>query len=259
MPKKEHDAKSRFEINSRREDIFGNILLFGLFIETSTLFLFPDNRSWLELSIDALAYIMVFGGVFGEIRFASRAKSADAELKRESEILIEKLRLRSEEAQERASKADLEAAKIKSLLSWRNVSEEQIGIILENFIGKSPKEIIFRYEKDPEASIYSADLEELFRQLDEKESKKNRGFIRYQRPDTLSKDRLFGLHIMSRPRIYAENVFNAFSMAKIELKINNHLMRHFEGYGATTPYGKEYLLIFVGHKPRHTLDWESNI
>jgi hypothetical protein len=42
----------------------------------------PENStSVLERGLE----LLVFGGVFGEIHFASRAKSADAELKRESD------------------------------------------------------------------------------------------------------------------------------------------------------------------------------
>jgi hypothetical protein len=69
------DAKTRYERNSVLEDWSGQVLLVGLFIETVILFVFPNSKSVLERGLELLAYVMVFGGVFGEIHFASRAIS----------------------------------------------------------------------------------------------------------------------------------------------------------------------------------------
>jgi threonine/homoserine/homoserine lactone efflux protein len=78
------DAKTRYERNSVREDWSGWVLLAGLLLETVIYLVFSKGKSGLEKALEVLANVMVFGGVFCEIYFASKAKSADAELKRES-------------------------------------------------------------------------------------------------------------------------------------------------------------------------------
>jgi hypothetical protein len=116
------DAKTRYERTSVLEDWSGRVLLVGLFIETVILFVFPNSKSVLERGLELLAYVMVFGGVFGEIRFASRAKSADAELKRESDKQIAESNRLAAEANQKAETERVERLKLElALLEVRRI------------------------------------------------------------------------------------------------------------------------------------------
>jgi hypothetical protein len=116
------DAKTRYERNSLLEDWSGWFLLAGLLLEIVILFLFSKGKSQLAIILEALAYVMVFGGVFGEIHFASKAKSADAELKRESDKQVAESNRLATEANLKAETERVERLKLElELLEARRI------------------------------------------------------------------------------------------------------------------------------------------
>jgi len=158
MPEKHTNAASRSRTNASREKYCGFVLIVGLLIEISTLFIFPDGRSCEELLLNGMAYIMVFIGVFGEIYFASRTRSADEELKRDAGKLIEELKLKAEEARERAEILKAEA-------SWRSIGNEEIGAIKLSLDGSGiPASIwLVILANDPESFHFAQQISIPFR------------------------------------------------------------------------------------------------
>jgi hypothetical protein len=68
------DAKTRYERNSIL-DWSGRFLLAGLLLEIVMLFGFSKGKSLLEITLEALAYVMVFGGTI-DIHGAPGLKSS---------------------------------------------------------------------------------------------------------------------------------------------------------------------------------------
>jgi hypothetical protein len=114
MPGNVKDAKARFEESSKLEDLSVYVLLGGLMLETAILFAYRDGKSLFHISLEAAAYILVFGGVFGEILFATEARKADDELSRAAELQIAELAKQTAEANERASALEKEAADLRA-------------------------------------------------------------------------------------------------------------------------------------------------
>jgi hypothetical protein len=131
--RKTPDAKIRYERNSILEDWSARFLLVGLLLEIIILLGFSKGKSHLEIKLEAIAYVMVFGGVFGEIYFASKAKSADAELKRESDKQVAELNRLAAEANLKAETERVERLKLDLKLleaERRNVLINQSNLVV---------------------------------------------------------------------------------------------------------------------------------
>lgn len=156
MPGNMNDAKTRFEKSSSLEDWSGYVLLGGLMLETAILFAYPDGKSLLHISLEVVAYLLVFGGVFGEIMFAAEARKASDELSRAAELQIAELSTQAAEANARAAQAQLELAKFKAPRILGENEQARVASKIQPFAG-SP--FVMTVSFTPEATALLVQIE----------------------------------------------------------------------------------------------------
>lgn len=110
---KKADAKTRYERNSLLEDWSVWFLLVGSFTRDRCFVRISKRQISPRNKMEALAYVLVFGGVFGEIHFASKARSAAAELQRESDKQVAESNRLAAEAKLKAETERVERLKLE--------------------------------------------------------------------------------------------------------------------------------------------------
>jgi hypothetical protein len=164
---KNNDLKSISDFNSSWADRIALLILVGLGVDIVAVFI-PDDtwRRGLTIAADSLIAI----GVWGELRFAKRARSADDSRVAEAEKALAEASIRAAEAHARAAQLmlDLEKEKTARLtdraqLVARHITAEQRSCLISKLTNFKTK-IEMRASLDEETWLYARSLNTLFRE-----------------------------------------------------------------------------------------------
>jgi hypothetical protein len=122
MPQGSSNASaSAYEVNTRRSELFGYVLLAGLGVEL--LFAIALSKPWIDWLSTLLSDAVIVIGVWGEIHFGRLARIAGDVAQAAANARAEEANQKASEADARATEAALELARLKAR---RGLSEEQI-------------------------------------------------------------------------------------------------------------------------------------
>jgi hypothetical protein len=238
------DLKSISDFNSDWADRIAFLILVGLAVDIATVFV-SNKVAHGVLSI--LANGLIIAGVWGELRFAKRAREAD-------DGRVAEANKAAAEAGERAAKLEKEAADargrvadIEWLTAWRRVTQEQrerIAISLRNMA--SEIDLLVEYERsDSEAFSYGREIIAIFEAA---------GVTKIRAiPNSYLVDPVFGVHIAGAPPINTGLIADTFNTAHVpvsvfQMDLSKHLSRD------DVPPN---LYIFVAPKPPPSL-WPAS-
>jgi len=152
MPGSAKEPKAQLDRYSSLEDWSGYVLLVGLVLETAILFIFSDGKSRLQIALEAVAYIAVFGGVFGEIMFAARARGISEQLSNAAAQQVA-------EANARANEANQRTEELRARFAWRILNNQQFQILVSALTKMQPqlegKLATWVYNSDEAANFHS--------------------------------------------------------------------------------------------------------
>lgn len=112
------DLERAYERNSNRSEIFGYVLLAGLGLEL--LFAFILDKPALEKISTIAADLLIVGGVWGEIHFASKAREA-------GDGIVAEAKARAAEALLKAEQERHERVKLEARIAPRSLTKAQQG------------------------------------------------------------------------------------------------------------------------------------
>jgi hypothetical protein len=141
------DFKSISDFNSEWSDRIAVLILVGLLVDIGDVFV-PD-QSFLKATLTIIANVLIMAGVWGELWFLKRARTADDSRVAQAEIAVA-------EAKARASEADRARAELEVQLRPRTLTEEQIDMI-EGLRGKLAAVAIAR-ETDAESHWFAQQI-----------------------------------------------------------------------------------------------------
>ncbi|MDE2166635.1 MAG: hypothetical protein KGJ66_09905 [Alphaproteobacteria bacterium] len=98
------DFKSISDFNSEWADRIAYLILLGLAVDVGALFI--ADKCWYRAAI-IFANFLIAGGIFGELKFAKRARDADDS--------------RVADAEKATEEAKLETQRLKATFSWRTI------------------------------------------------------------------------------------------------------------------------------------------
>ena len=167
------NLKSVSDFNSKWADRLALLILIGLILDIVAVFV-KDTLWHPVLAVGANA--MIFSGVWGELHFAKRARTADDSRVAEAEKSVAEANVRAAEAGRRAAEANERAAeankkaeeektarlKLTAQLTARNLTDETCNRIAEALKGKIGKLTVLRIT-DTEAGFLAMELLTAFR------------------------------------------------------------------------------------------------
>ncbi len=139
-----NDLQSSYDFNSSWAERIAFLIIVGLAIEIAAVFVF-QKPLW-EAAFTVLATTLIAAGVWGELIFARRAKTAGDGI--------------VAQANERAAKADLARAELEAKLSPRMLNQRQWDLI-QSFKGKFSA-INIAFETDAELWWFASELRNAF-------------------------------------------------------------------------------------------------
>lgn len=149
------ELRSEFEKFSRSEFVFLGGLVAALVTESILGWSFTDHRdSWFNIALLGLGIVVALCCA-GEYWSAHRSDAIRSELDRRSEEKVA-------EAMERAANAELETARLKKALSWREIPKGQ-GEAIIKALRPQPHTILVLSTYDAEATAHSSDIIGLLR------------------------------------------------------------------------------------------------
>jgi len=153
--KPESELRSEIERFSRSEFVFLVVLVAALITESILGWSFTEHRdSWFNIALLGLGCVVaVCCG--GEYWYAHRSEAVQSELDRRSDEKVA-------EANARAANAELESARLKRALAWREISTEQ-GRAIIKALRPHPQSIMVISNLDPESTAFSRDITGLLR------------------------------------------------------------------------------------------------
>lgn len=143
---KNSDLKSISEFNSAWADRLAYLILAGLLVDIADLFI-PEG--WWKIVAAIGANLLIFGGVWGELWFAKRARDAD-------DSRVAEANARAAEANKFAEEERHARVKLEAQLRPRTLSDEHIDMI-ETLRDKFPVINIAR-EVDIETHVFAQEI-----------------------------------------------------------------------------------------------------
>lgn len=127
------DFKSISDFNSEWADRIAYLILVGLAVDVGALFI--ANKCWHRAAI-IFANLLIAGGIFGELKFAKRARNADDSRVADAERATAEANKAAGEARERAAEAELDLATYRKPRSLNESTKaEHITIKMAEFAG----------------------------------------------------------------------------------------------------------------------------
>jgi hypothetical protein len=109
-PKNNADLKSISDFNSDWARRIAYLILAGLLVDVADLFI-PEG--WWKITVAIAANLLIFGGVWGELWFAERARAADDGRVAEAEKAVAESNVRALEAKERTAAAEVQLERLR--------------------------------------------------------------------------------------------------------------------------------------------------
>jgi len=148
------DLKSVSDFNSTWADRVAYLILVGLLVDIADLFI-PEG--WWKIAVAIGANLLIFGGVWGELLFAKRAREADDGRVAEANAIAALAQKEAAEARERT-------AEIERITAWRHISPEQAAQIADALRSRAAiLDVLIEHERgDSEAYSYARELAKVF-------------------------------------------------------------------------------------------------
>src|SRR5712675_1695129 len=148
---KNNDPKSISDFNSRWADRIALLILAGLAVEIAEVLIM--GREWPEWALSIAATSLIALGVWSELWFAKRARTADDSRVAQAEKALAEAIEGAAKLEKEAADARGRVADIERLTAWRRVSDEQaeqIAVSLRHMEGEI--DLWVEYERtDPES------------------------------------------------------------------------------------------------------------
>jgi len=148
--------------NDILEGRFAKLVFLGVAIEATLALIGKEPLYW-TIS-EFIAGAMVAIGVLGEIHFGGNARAEANAREAEANRMAAEARERAALAERQAAEANLETERIKLLVSWRTISQEEL-LILKNALSRwsGSGVAVLHLMQDPEPLEYSAKIAAAFR------------------------------------------------------------------------------------------------
>jgi hypothetical protein len=154
------DFKSISDFNSEWSDRIANLILLGLVVDIVNLF-FSEGSVW-RIPVGIIADVLIIAGVWGELWFLKRARSADDGRVAEAEKALADATIRAAALEKEAAEARERVADIEKLTSPRHISPRQQSAIVQKINGKIPRIAFLNFEDNSSEAIgYAKDFEKL--------------------------------------------------------------------------------------------------
>ena len=216
-------------------DRLAYLILAGLAVDIFALFL-PQRNSHIVASIGA--NLLIFGGVWGELWFAKRARDADDSRVAEANASAARAHERAAALETEAAEARERTAEIERLAAWRHILPDQQTKIVQAIRGKIPMIAFINFEdQSPESVMYGKEFEKLLIFAGVKNIQMRPNHI------LVGGEPLFGVNCCSTPDpIYGQLFCEAFTAAGVPISLG--------GVTPTIPPPQNpSVWIYVGFKP----------
>lgn len=150
-PKTEKSPQTTHDLFTRRAEKVAWLIVLGLAVEL--IGMFWSGRPVWEIAVQAIADLLIAGGVGFELWFERVARVAGDALQAEAKKSVAEANKAAEEANARASEADLKRAKLELRLQPRSFNQEQWDLI-QALRGKFSA-VNIAYETDGETSWFA--------------------------------------------------------------------------------------------------------
>ncbi|MGH7098987.1 MAG: hypothetical protein ACREE4_15180 [Stellaceae bacterium] len=244
---KGNDLRSISDFNSDWADRVARLILVGLVADILNVFI--SNRIW-HGGLTVFANVLIWFGVWGEIRFAKRARTADDNRVAEAERALATAIERGAKLEKEAAEARERTAEIERVTEWRKISPEQHQQIVAAIQDKlSPEsEVLIEWERgDPEAYMYAWQISNI---LEEVRGVKNRGT-----PNSWINWQGFGVWMNADKAIDLTSIVAAFVNAGIVINAQDRETVKRLSWGP--PWGNPAIALYIFVAPKLPPDFEK--
>jgi hypothetical protein len=135
----------------------------GLLGDILVIFLFSKDKPRSETWLAFICTLIIAVGVYGEYSFGSKAAQAANQLQQLSDQKVSDSNLKAEAAQAEVARLNLETAKLRDLLRWRELTKEQRDLIHKRISSFPGVSVQLEYvANDWEGFGYAEDFRETF-------------------------------------------------------------------------------------------------
>jgi len=149
-----NDLQSRYEFNSAWAERIAHLIIIGLAVDIIAAFIL--GKSWLEITLNIVANVLIIAGVWGELRFSKRAKEAGDGIVAESLAIAAIANEKAAAANERTVKLQIALEEERQKRLGRVLTKAQFDI-LQTLRGKVSK-VYVTCDRDPEALFFSGQI-----------------------------------------------------------------------------------------------------